>query len=129
MPERTALRHFRLWLAAGWLDILLIVYLSLTPHPPHGPDIPGADKIGHFGAYGILMYWFCLLYPMLPRRILLGAMFILLGVVLEFVQGWTGFRNFELWDMAADAGGVVLGLATALLVRNNLLLSIEKWLH
>jgi VanZ family protein len=32
-----------------------------------------------------------------------------LGVGLEFVQGWTGYRSFDVMDMLADSVGVLLG--------------------
>ena len=35
--------------------------------------------------------------------------FIALGIALEFVQRWTGYRSFEVADMAADAAGVAVG--------------------
>lgn len=48
-------------LAGGWLLAAAIVWLSLTPSPPD-PGIAYADKVGHFLAYGALMFWFALLY-------------------------------------------------------------------
>jgi hypothetical protein len=39
--------------------------------------------------------------------------FICLGITLEFLQQWTGYRSFELTDMLAGAAGVALGLILA----------------
>ena len=55
------------------------------------------------------MLWFCWLYRDWKTRIAYGAGCIALGVALEFVQRATGYRSFELADMAADALGVLIG--------------------
>lgn len=98
----------KLWLAAGWFLVLLIIYLSLRPD---GPLLPPSisDKLQHVIAYGMLAYWFVCLYARMPVRAAYAAGFVLLGVALEFIQAWTGYRSFELIDMAADALGVAAG--------------------
>ena len=108
-----------LGLALGWGWAVAIVWLSVTPAPPQ-IDVQFGDKIGHFGSYGLLMFWFCLLYPSLRTRMLYAAAFIGLGVAIEFVQGWLGYRSFEVMDMAADAIGVLLGLAAASLFKKSI---------
>ncbi len=97
-----------------------IIWLSLTPSPPQ-VDFPQSDKVGHFGVYGLLMAWFCLLYPRTPTRALYALGFIGLGIGLEYVQRMTGYRDFEVLDMVADAIGVLLGWAGALIVLPRLL--------
>ena len=42
-------------------------------------------------------------------RLLFGAAWIAMGVALEFAQAATGYRSFELSDMAANSLGVLLG--------------------
>ena len=64
-------------------------------------------------AYGVLMAWFCQLYR---KRILYAAGFILMGVVLEVIQGQLGYRSYEVLDMVANTLGVLLGWGVALLV-------------
>lgn len=105
-----------LGLALGWGWAAAIVWLSLTSRPPQ-VDVQFGDKIGHFGAYGLLMGWFCLLYLRFPTRLLYGAGFIAMGVGLEVVQGQLGYRTYDLLDMAANTTGVLLGWAGALLLR------------
>jgi VanZ family protein len=100
--------------AAGWAWAAAIVWLSLTPQPP-GVDVPQGDKLGHLAAYGLLMLWFSLLYAARPVRIACAAGFIAMGVGLEFVQGALGYRSFELYDMAANTLGVLLGWTAAAL--------------
>jgi len=103
-----------LWLAAGWAMVAAIVYGSVMHSPPSLGFAQG-DKIEHLGSYGLVMFWFCQLYA--GRRIRLGYAlgFVALGVALEFVQGWLGYRDFEVADMVADAAGVALGWGAALI--------------
>ena len=101
-----------LWLAIGWGLVATIVWLSVTPRPPD-IGIEHGDKLGHFAAYGAVMFWFCQLYPRLPGRVAYAAGFIAMGVALEFMQRSLGYRSFEVLDMVAVAIGVVLGLAAA----------------
>ena len=87
MNRRLGSRSAGRWVAA-------IVWLSLTPSPPQ-VDIEQGDKLGHFLAYGLLMFWFCQLYAAGARASLCAAGFVAMGVGLEFVQGALGYRTFE----------------------------------
>jgi len=98
--------------AVGWALVAAIVWLSLTPKPPQ-IDIEQGDKLGHFLAYGGVMFWFARLYVRMKVRALYAAGFIAMGIAIEFVQGWTGYRNFEVADMVADGLGVFLGWTIA----------------
>jgi VanZ family protein len=98
----------RLLLAGGWLFAAAIVVLSLMPAPPD-IDVPHGDKLGHMAAYSLLTFWFCWLYPAWKTRIAYAAGWIAMGVALEFAQGATGYRTFEVADMAANSLGVLLG--------------------
>ena len=98
----------RLILAGGWLYAAAIAFLSLTPSPPH-VSLAYGDKLGHFAAYSLLMFWFCWLYRSRNSRLAYGAGWIAMGIALEFAQGATGYRSFELADMAANSLGVLLG--------------------
>ncbi len=100
-------------LAGGWLWAIAIVWLSLTSSPPD-PGISYGDKVGHFLAYAALMFWFSVLYRRGGTRAAYGALWIGLGVALEFAQGATGYRTFDPADMAANTLGVLAGAAAAL---------------
>ena len=84
--------------------------MSLTPSPPT-IDIEQGDKLGHLLAYGTLMLWFCLLYPRRVARIAYGIAWISMGIGLEFIQGQLGYRTYEVYDMYANALGVLMGWA------------------
>jgi VanZ family protein len=102
-------------LALGWILVAVVIWLSVTPSPP-SIDVDQGDKLGHLVAYGTLMFWFAQLYVRSAVRLRYALGFIGLGIALEFVQGHIG-RDFEVADMAADAFGVALGWAGALVVR------------
>lgn len=118
------LRYFRLWLALGWLAVAVVVALSLTSHPINVPSRYG-DKWGHLLAYGVLMGWFVQLYQRRGVLLLHALFFVVLGVALEFLQGYTG-RYFEYADMVANTTGVVLGLSLSYTRGQSLLLRGES---
>jgi VanZ family protein len=105
-----------LLVAAGWAWAAAIVWLSLTPSPPK-VDFQESDKVGHFLAYGLLMLWFGFLYARTGTRLAYAAGFIAMGVGLEFIQGALGYRTYEVFDMYANALGVLLGWAAVLFLR------------
>ena len=111
MPVRSiALR--RVWRAIGIGLIVVVIWLSLTPHPVEIPVEQG-DKLGHFAAYGTLMFWFAQLDARERTRLGYAIGFVALGVALEFAQGLTDYRVFEVADMVANAIGVLLGWVSA----------------
>jgi VanZ family protein len=105
------LRHRPLWLGIGVLLIALVVWLSLTPRPVDVP--PGGDKVGHFVAYATLMLWFSWIDARWPVRLGCAAAFVAMGIGLEFAQGATAYRSFEVADIAADTLGVGVGWLAA----------------
>jgi VanZ family protein len=105
--------HRPAWNIGGAALVGLVVYLSLTPNPPEllsFSNFSNADKFEHALAYGTLTLWFCQIYTSARSRLIVSVLLVGLGVGLEYVQGWTGYRTFDLWDMAADAVGVLLGI-------------------
>jgi VanZ family protein len=109
MESTSPLNYLSVWLMLGWGLILSIIYLSLDTHPPQIMSFQYVDKLGHTLAYATLMGWFTQ-FQFSSRQILRNALlFILLGVILEILQGIGGVRYFEYADMAANSSGVVLG--------------------
>ena len=102
----------RVWFAIGVGLILLVIWLSLTPHPIETP-LEHGDKFGHLAAYGTLMVWFAQLDARQRTRIGYAVGFIALGIALEFAQGLTHYRVFAVEDMVANATGVLLGWVIA----------------
>ena len=108
----------RLYLAmlAGWVALTLT--LTSIPNPEFGPTFPGADKIAHFGFYGVAGFLF-----VLWRReagtgaaaaVIWAALFAaLLGAVDEVHQQWIPGRSMDLLDWAADLAGGTAGAFTS----------------
>jgi len=109
----------RLYLAmlAGWVALTLT--LTSIPNPEFGPSFPGADKIAHFGFYGVMGFLFVLWRREIGTgaavAVVLAAIFAaLLGAVDEFHQQWIPGRSMEFFDWVADfAGGTAGGFCSA----------------
>ena len=83
-----------------------------------------SDKLLHLAAYAFLMTWFVQLNP--PARYALLALgFASLGVGLELLQGLTRYRSMEVFDMAANALGVVMGWGVGGLGINSVFHKLE----
>ena len=96
----------------GTAFVLLVIYLSLTPHPLQVPNV-GPFKAGHMAAYAWLMLWFAQLTTM-RDRLRIGIALAIMGVILEYLQDYTGHRTFAYSDMRDNAIGVAIGFALAL---------------
>ncbi len=87
--------------------MLAIWILSFLPGSAM-PNVPGTDKLHHALAYFALMFcwgqWFIRTLP----RLKLAIAFVVMGALIECVQGMTTYRSFEWLDMLADAIGVAL---------------------
>jgi hypothetical protein len=107
MLQAEALR--KVWQAAGWLGVGLVLFLSLTPAPPQVDLGAYGDKWEHLSAYAVLMWWFCQLRIALSGRAVTAVALIAMGIAIEFAQRATATRMFEVSDMVAGALGVGLG--------------------
>ncbi len=107
-PPRTGSYRFRrIWVLIGWGLIAAVVTLSLIPIDMDLGE--GKDKIGHFIAYGSLSFWFGMFYAGRGRQLSIAIAFAAMGVAIEFLQGMTDYRSFEIADMVANALGAALG--------------------
>jgi|GEM_PF-434274 len=119
------LRLKRLWLCLGVLLILLVVALSLVDLGPK-VDLSFNDKVAHLIIYAGLMGWFSQLFRHDLTRLLLALGFTALGIAVEFLQGMTAHRQFELLDMLANTSGVLLAWALAYTRVGDALPAIER---
>ena len=105
------LKHRKLWFTLGYVLLAVVAYLSLAPITT---DVPASDKTLHFVTYCALSAFFTSLVQ-LPRSLwLVAAGLVSFGVLMEILQGLTGYRLFELMDMLANSLGVLAGLLTRL---------------
>jgi VanZ family protein len=118
----------RLWRAVGWVLILLVVFFSLSPEPPEVIEFEQGDKLGHLVAYLSLMLWFANIYPARNQRISLSVAFLAMGVVLEFLQGLSGYRTFQYGDMVANGVGIFLGWLLAKTWFGTFLVKLDRLL-
>lgn len=111
LPE-LRLRHF--WFGVGVLMALLVAVVCLMPGGKV-PDLPGvSDKVEHFVTFTLLSFWFS---SILVRRDFFWMALVLLafGVLIEVAQEMMRRgREGEVLDVAADAGGIIVGLLLAL---------------
>jgi len=120
------LKFRTLWTLIGYCGIVLLIVLSLSPAPPPLVDFPWIDKFLHVLAYGVLMLWFAQLHPQ-SRYGWLACGFVALGILLEVLQSYSGYRSGDLGDVAANSLGTGLSWALALRGMNTLLLHFEGW--
>jgi VanZ family protein len=103
--------------------VAAVIVLSLIPQ---APDFGASDKLGHFTAYAVLMFWFGMLRSGFRSEAHLALALLALGVAIEFAQGLTGYRSFDVADMAANAVGVLIGWALLLTPAGKLLQCVER---
>jgi VanZ family protein len=95
---------YRRWAFAACLVIVLA--LALMPPQVHLPST-GWDKANHALAFIALAVLGCGGYPRRKPAVLLGL--LVYGVLIEVLQGLTGYRSAEWLDLAADGAGLVCG--------------------
>ena len=112
----------KIYLRVLWLIALLITAAG-SVLPSDSPPIqalgrlPLNDKFEHTIAYAVLA-WLPGIHE--RRRVVVAAAIgaVALGVGLEYVQLYSGWRDFEIGDMVADAAGAGCGLLAAVPVRS-----------
>ena len=87
--------------------LLAIWILSLIPGAAL-PTVPGTDKWHHALAYFACMFCWGQWYVIPAQRLKLAIVFIVMGALIETLQGFTPTRSFEWLDMVANAVGVIL---------------------
>ncbi|MFK8084077.1 MAG: VanZ family protein [Granulosicoccus sp.] len=120
------LRFKRLWISIGILLILAVTIGSVISLPPPLTAVMLQDKVLHTLAYACLMGWFAQIYRHDLTRLVLVIGLTGLGVSIEFVQGTTGYRQFDVMDMVANTSGVLLAWALAYTRVGNVLAWTEQ---
>jgi VanZ family protein len=106
----------------------LVIWGELTGTEPHVLDLLGEvnDKVLHFIAYFGLAAMAATGFK--SRRAVLVASLglIVLGAVLEIVQGFTG-RDMSFYDELANTAGVIAGAVSARAAIERLRSRFEYW--
>ena len=98
-----------LWLLAGWLGVVAAFVFSLNPATAHAPLFAHSDKLTHLASYATLMLWWAQLFTTRKQRLALATTFVLLGILIEVLQGFTPDRQADVWDALANTTGILLG--------------------
>ena len=120
-----------LWLKIGYVLVVCVIVLTLIPDPYYTLGIDDlfenlSDKAQHLFAYVMLMGWFTQIYHSRKSHLIMATSFILMGVVLEFLQGLGQSRMFEVADMMANSIGVLLAWSVVYTRCSNILLYFER---
>ena len=107
ISKANPLKLIRAWYALGTMMLIAVAAVSLMPVPDTGVN----DKASHLLTYFLLAGWFGLLAR---ARVMLAwtlAALIAYGILLELLQGQTGYRFAEWGDVVANSIGAVAGIA------------------
>ncbi len=103
----------RPWLrVAATLTLLGLLLLLLGPALAIEAQRPGADKVGHVGAFAIMFGAVAILFDRLPPWGV-ALLTIAVGAATEVAQGYVG-RDPDPLDMVANIIGIGIGLAGVL---------------
>ena len=90
--------------------VAVAIYLFLTPREVRLVALVG-DKVAHVGAFGLMMLLCSAVVTSKRVTAWCALVLIALGVLIELLQSLTGYRDFEVDDMLADAAGVLAAWA------------------
>lgn len=118
MPLRLA----HAWWSFGAVLVVMVTFLSLAPPGEGSARLP--DKLVHFATYFVLAFWFVSLTPRRWHVAFAGV--ILLGGVIELLQGLTPQRFPEWLDFLANTSGAILALLVVRLLPVNFFVLLEQ---
>ena len=119
------LKYLRFWRITGWTVVATAWYVALDPSPVDLSGIEFGDKFVHTAAYLGMMLWLSQCYAR-RRRFSLAIFFVAMGIAIEFLQGWSGYRTFEVADMFANTGGILIGWLISYTIAGKLFFNIER---
>ncbi|MGB5258822.1 MAG: VanZ family protein [Woeseiaceae bacterium] len=127
------LRHLRFWRIAGVLLLLTVLTAALMPAVWFWDDravaiawFRNADKLMHGTTFLLLSVWFAGQYRR-ASYLRVGASLMLFGLFIEFCQYLVGYRQAEVFDMAANTVGIIAGFAIALAGLGGWSQRLEDW--
>ena len=121
------LRHARLWLLLWVIGIGATIISCMVPASVLPETPAGGDKLEHWLVYAVLGTAAVQLFGR-PRALMISAVGLLaLGIAIEFAQALlTTTRSGDVWDAAADALGILCGMAAVLTPWRDLLLRFDR---
>ena len=122
----TPLQRPVLWWSLFLIAQLSLVLVSMLPLPIEPPGVPHWDKWGHLSAHAGLAALAMLVLRTPGGRWLGLVWLLLLGALIEGMQGLLPWRSMEAADLLANAAGVALGSLAALTPLRDALVWIER---
>lgn len=127
------LRYARRWRVASLLLLILVLASMLMPAVWFWSDrrqfaswFFDVDKWLHGVIFAVLAIWFAGQYR--PRSYWrIGAGLTAFGLLIEACQRLVTYRSAELYDVAADSAGIIIGLAVAVAGLGGWSLRVEDW--
>lgn len=89
-----------------WLCLVGVLYLSLSPLTI-ASGIQNGDKIGHAMCYAILFGLAAKSYSARVELWLLATCAMLFGMLMEWAQSQTNYRQADSFDMMANGLGIL----------------------
>jgi VanZ family protein len=120
------LRLKPLWFGLAYALLLVVAILSLTPAVV---NIGGSDKLGHFLAYATLSMIFSVIIRQRISLLWILLSLILFGILMEYLQGLSGYRYADPKDALANSIGVIFGLLFHFSPLRIFLLKVDAYLH
>jgi VanZ family protein len=105
----------RVWWFVTAAYAALILYVGSRPNLQSPVTFPMWDKCAHLGEYGLFGLLGYMAYaragrPLLRRMALVALAGVCVGIVDETIQAHIPGRESSIWDLAADAAGLVLAI-------------------
>ena len=88
--------------------VATILWLALSPNPPNPAGLFDLDKVNHVVAFFVLSLLADYSYLARSALVLKGVALLGFGLLIEGLQYWVGYRYFEIADLVADGGGILL---------------------
>jgi VanZ family protein len=101
------LRWQGLWRCLLVLEVVVVLYLALSPRPPQSLDL-GWDKLNHLAAFACMTVSAALGWGAVWRWWVTGL--IAFGGLIEILQSFTPNRSAEWADWMTDGVGIAIGV-------------------
>ncbi|MDN3668073.1 VanZ family protein [Echinicola jeungdonensis] len=105
-----------LTVALLWLALLIWLILSPGENLPSAPDIPGLDKMVHFGLFAGLLFLWNRVWRYRQRKIkkvIFITNYLVFGIIfailIEEVQRFIPDRSYDVGDIIANLLGSMIG--------------------
>ena len=126
------LRYANRWRLASLIILFFVLLLALMPAVWFWDDrvaglnwFEGVDKWLHGITFTVLSVWFAGMYRRESYWKIAVALLVF-GIVIEVCQRMVSYRSAELFDVGADAAGIMLGLMISLAGMGGWCLRVEE---